>query len=442
MGGSEDHMTEQDARLDGNHPPEAYFWVCTGVLFLVIFATNQRILGWLDLKPTLQLFGTRVSTINEIIAPVRGIAFLLALATLLRPLFHDLRSGYQQLARPSLWTALFAFLVLAVLLVPQGLRGLGQEYGSQSLLVFTKTGTVASYQRFLMPALAYVAFLRGSIFFFIFSLGCTLGLIHLTHLWLVNNRILLPFWDLVSVLTCSFVAAQFQIPGYPDGLVFILFLLLVMIPLSDVSKLSLVVLSLSAHEASLLLYGVLGVFHFTKSRLAKLYAVLAIYVLIWMGSEGFDLAALVNHRPQPSATADLTSLQWLQGNPIREVMGIFFAYKLLWILIVWAVVLLVAKRDFRSSTQIILLLATGAAMTFLAVDTSRLMGWSFYGLLLSLKVIHEAGQPRIGRMAIAIYAANLLVPSAYVGLNLGMMLPPGLYLWVWQLKDLLFSIWR
>ncbi len=435
-------MTEQDAHVEDIRTPEAQFWAYTIVLFLVIFATNQRILGWLELKPTLQLFGGRASTINEILAPVRGIAFLLALATLLRPLIQDLRAGYQQLARPSPRAALFAFLILAILLVPQGLRGLGQEYGSQSLLIFTKAGTVASYQRFLMPALGYVAFLRGSIFFFIFSLGCTLGLIYLTHLWLVNNKILLPFWALVSVLTCSFVATQFQIPGYPDALVFILLLLMVTIPLSDLSKLSLVVLSLSAHEASLLLYGVLGVFIFTKTKLAKLYAVMAIYILIWMGSEGFDLAALVHHRPQPSATADLTSLQWLLGNPIREVLGVFFAYKLLWILIVWAVAILLAKREFRLSTQIILLLASGAAMTFLAVDTSRMMGWSFYGLLLSLKVIHEAGKPPVEKITNMIYLANLLVPSAYVGLNLGMLLPPGLYLQIWQLKDLLFSIWR
>lgn len=422
---------------------EFFFWLSSLLLFLIIFSTNDRILNWLNLNQEMFFFDNRISTIKEFIAPIRGAIFIFTVIVLLRPVFQDLRDKeHQTLVRPSPWTAIFTFLTLMILLVPQGLKGLGQEYGSQSILIFERASTVSSYQRFLMPALGYVTFLRGNIFFFGFSLACTFGAIYLTHVWLVNNKIFIPFWVFVSVLTSSFIATQYQIPGYPDALIFVFLLAIVTFQLKDISKLSLIVLSIASHEASILLYGIFAIFIFSKQKLGKVYGLLAIYLVLWFGSEGFKITTLINNRPRPSATVNMSSLDWILNNPTREMLGIFFAYKLLWVFIIWALVLLFRNKNNWMALQIIALLGSGLFMTFLAIDTSRLMGWSFYALLLSIKVIHDNAEPQSRKLSNAIFLFNLLIPSAYVGLNLGMLLPPGLYSLIRFIKNWLLMLIR
>jgi hypothetical protein len=70
----------------------------------------------------------------------------------------------------------------------------------------------------------------------------------------------------------------------------------------------------------------------------------------------------------------------------------------------------------------------GIFMTFVGVDTSRLMGFAFPGLLLAIRTIRHQMAPRAAERTLAIvFAANLLIPSFYVGLNTGIVLRPGLY---------------
>jgi hypothetical protein len=428
-------MPEQTEYEYKKTPGEISFWFSSTLLFLIIFSTNSRILKWLDLGSTVHIFGNSVSTIRELIAPIRGGIFLFTLAALLWPLLYDLQKGRQKIIQPPPWTTISAFLAMSLLIIPQGLQGLGQEYGSQSILIFDRASTVASYQRFLMPALGYITFLRGSVFFFIFSLACTFGLIYLTHTWFTNNNIHVPIWGFISILTSSFVAAQYQLPGYPDSLVFIFLLIIAIFPISDLSKLTLIVLSIAAHEASVILYGFFAPFLFGKERLAKPYGLLGLYMFIWLGSNRFSLTELMNSRPQPSTTVNMTSIEWLLNNPVREILGIFFAYKLLWLLIIWAVILLLKKRNFRMAIQVIALLVAGIVMTLFAIDTSRLIGWSFYALLFSIGTLYQENKSSSQKIAKAIFLVNLLIPAMYVGLNLGMFLPPGIYFQLWRLKN-------
>ncbi len=424
-----------DERQDA-WPRELALGLSAALLFMAIFFTNGRLLGWLGLGQNIQGFGDSLSTIRELIAPIRGLVFLAALAVLARPLWDDTRSEpIRLLTWPGPWTAVLCCLALAALLIPDGLKGLGQEYGSQSLLLFEKASGVAVYQRFLMPALGYITFMRGGLFFLAFSFICVFGLVYLTQTWLLNNGVRLPWWGFLSILTSSFVAAQYQLPGYPDALVLIFFLLVAGFPLSDTSKLSLLVLSLATHEASLVLYLVFLPFVFHKRTLLRPYGLIGIYGLIWFASEGFNLTALLSNRPQTSSTASMSALDWLMHNPWREVLGILFAYKLLWLLLAWSLVILAKKRAVRTWLQIAILLAAGLVMTLLAVDTSRLMGWSFFALLLAIKTISEGNLAVSKRFLNWILAANLAIPSVYVGLNLGMVLPAGLYAQVLHLKN-------
>lgn len=421
---------------DDARPRELWFWLSSVLLFMAIFFTNSRLLGFLGLGPTIVVLGAPLATIRELIAPIRGLIFLCVLAMLARPLWTDVRSErMRQLIWPTPWTALVCCLALAALLIPEGLKGIGQEYGSQSLLLFEKASSVAAYQRFLMPALGYITFMRGGLFFFAFSFLCVFVLVYLTHTWLVNSGVRLPWWGFLSIITSSFVAGQYQLPGYPDTLVFVFFLLVAAFPLRNITKFSLLALSLATHEASLVLYLVFLAFVFHNRTLVKSYALMAVYGAIWLASEGFNLTALLSNRPQTSSTVSMSTLDWLTRNPWREVLGILFAYKLLWLLLAWSLVILLKKKGTSTGLQIGGLLAGSLVMTLLAVDTSRLMGWSFFALLLAVKTISDEDRLVSNKILRWILLANLAVPSVYVGLNVGMVLPGGLYAQLLHFKN-------
>jgi predicted membrane protein len=85
--------------------------------------------------------------------------------------------------------------------------------------------------------------------------------------------------------------------------------------------------------------------------------------------------------------------------------------------------------------QVIALLVAGIVMTLFAIDTSRLIGWSFYALLFSIGTLYQENKSSSQKIAKAIFLVNLLIPALYVGLNLGMFLPPGIYFQLWRLKN-------
>jgi hypothetical protein len=77
---------------------------------------------------------------------------------------------------------------------------------------------------------------------------------------------------------------------------------------------------------------------------------------------------------------------------------------------------------------IVAVIGAGVLMTFSAVDTSRLMGFAFPALLVSLAILKDSVSSRTGRLILfSLFAVNLLIPSVYVGLNSGLRTFRGLY---------------
>ena len=58
-------------------------------------------------------------------------------------------------------------------------------------------------------------------------------------------------------------------------------------------------------------------------------------------------------------------------------------------------------------------------MTLAGVDTSRLMGWSFIALLLSVKNIYAENSSIPRPFSHVIFLVNIFIPSLYVGFTCG-----------------------
>ncbi|MBC8504821.1 MAG: hypothetical protein ISR58_07790 [Anaerolineales bacterium] len=278
--------------------------------------------------------------------------------------------------------------------------------------------------RLLMPFLANFVFLYGKFFYFIFFVLLIFVLIIITTYWLLHQDLGINTFQLISICTSSFIMYQFQLPGYPDVLLHILLLASIAFQFSNNSKIALLVLSLLTHESSLFITSILSIFILDKKSLVKFYGIFVIYLLFWVSGYGFDLsAALASHRYD-----NINSLQWVLQNPLREVLGIFFSYKLLWLFIIFSFLYLIKVNQKKKALLISLLVLSSIFMTLLAVDTSRLVGWSFIGLLLSVQTIHRMTLKGWRKKILnSIYIVNLMIPSIHYSLNVEPKWSKGLY---------------
>jgi hypothetical protein len=363
----------------------------------------------------------RTETIMYLIAPVKGVVFLCSLAVLVSPVVREssrlLKDTEWESFRAQCITSLKATFIMSLLIAPLSLQFMGREYGNMSLDPFAHDN-ILYFRRLLMPVIANILFLRGPILYFVFSLICNFILILLTQVWLVKNDIKLKFWQFVSLLTSSYVIFQFQSPGYTDVLLHIFLLLSVTFPFSERAKVTILTLSLLTHAVfSLTILVVLAFFLLDRDALVKYYLICILYIFFWMGGFGFS----VSHAFHVHDARGLSGVEWVMAYPLLEILGIFFSFKLLWTIIVAALIILARKKQLKLTAEIALLLLCALALTFLGVDTSRHFGWSFYALLLSLKVVNdEAKRDAEGRLFNVIFIVNLLIPSIYVGLNTGL----------------------
>ena len=347
-----------------------------------------------------------------IVTPIRGITLLFSLFILSVPIFQSIRqSGMVRESRITYAHAAQALLLLFVvcLIFPPGqISGLAEEYANTSLIMFTKLSTVSYHRRFLMPAIAHILFMRGPLFFLIFSFICTLALIFVLRLWFESNQIRVSFWQLISLGTTSFIYFQIRTPGYPDVLISI-FILLAFIFVQDTrSKLSLFVISLASHEASLIIWFSLALTLFNAKGFIQFFVISGIYI--------FMLFALNDGIAGVLATRNLgekSNLMWILDDPARALMGIVFSLKALWIMVIGAITYLLSKRRTKEAFQIIVILLSGILMIFMGVDTSRLFGWTFMAILISWKVLEhsEHNWKKIINIALIV---NLLIPSVDV----------------------------
>lgn len=197
---------------------------------------------------------------------------------------------------------------------------------------------------------------------------------------------------------------------------------LLALPLGAQGFLGLFALSMATHEASVFIWTVLAFFMLDKRSFLNFLLVLALYIFFRFASAGFDITGTVS----PRAVGEMTMLEWLSFSLWRELIGIFFAFRMGWVIIVTALIGWARQTAWKDFLFALGLICAGIAMTLMGVDTSRLMGWAFPLLLFAWKFLSEGQSIAHKKILKIALIANFFIPPFFVGLNL-IDLPLGLY---------------
>ncbi|MFZ5908591.1 MAG: hypothetical protein ACOYYU_01075 [Chloroflexota bacterium] len=402
-----------------------FFWLGVLLLFSIVHFTDKRAAQALDALSALPLLGASKKEAVGYLEAVKGWLFLFSTALISLPILRDacpnLRRSKPADAVQALLIALGIALLLACLSCSPGNQAMGARYAEISEHPFTQ-GNSRYSARLFMPAMAYILFFRGNWLYYLFFLGLTVGLIALLLHW---NKASggLNAWQCLSLCTSSFVLFQFQSPGYPDVLVFIFFLLVMCDAFGEDAKLSLLILALVTHEASLLVGAVLAWRYLSRGRFIAYISSLVVYTGIGLIATGFHLEALNRY-----SVSDMSGIEWVLHAPLKELLGVFIAFKALWAVIFSGIALGIRHKLHGETKFIIFTTLAGLVMTCLAIDTSRMMGFAFPGLLAALSVIRQTLPRRtIQWFYVFIFLLNIVLPSFSVELNAQIGFAPGLY---------------
>ncbi len=364
----------------------------------------------------------------NIVMPARGILFVFSLAVLIYPVLtgvinQNLGGGRENFK--ILFNAILATIILCIIFTPGQLSGLAEEYSNTSLVMFSRQSSVSYNRRFLMPAIAHTLFFRGDFFFRVFSFILAFIFIFLLLKWFKKNDIKASVWQFVSLGTLSFVYFHLQMPGYPDVLVFIFIILAFLFSDNTPIKMSLFVLSLATHEASIVIWAGLAFILFNKREVTGFIIVSALYVLIFIATTDnvFQSVAL-------RGVGESSNISWIIDYPERALLGILLSFKGLWLIIIGAIWHSFSQKNSKQVLQILIILFTGITMTFLGVDTSRLFGWTFMVILISWKILSTTNPSKLINVSLII---NFIIPSVNVLLIMKPYFAFGIYSFIHQL---------
>jgi hypothetical protein len=411
--------------------PYLLWWAAAAVLFGVVHTGVDWFLhffssSWGRLIAEYYSLTSPRSILINLVSPMRGLAFLFGFGVMLGFVVRGvIRSdSLKAFDFPREFAlALLAFGLTCLLFFPTGVHGLSEEYANTSLVMFDRLQTVNYHSRFLMPALAHFLFFRGNFFYFLFALFWAFALIFSLRFWFVQNGIRLSFLGLLSLCTLVFVYFQFTFPGYPDTLVFICVLLVFSVRLDLYARLSLFVLCLAAHEASLILWwGLLPALFFSRKAAVHLGIISILYVGFLIQSAG-GLSNLVGGREYGGTTVFNLLLQY----PLTALLGIFFAFRGFWLLILPAFWICWREKRHSKLWTLAFALASGLVMILFGADTSRLLGWAFLVVLFSWQIVVEHPDLRVQKLLPAAAVLNLIIPPYFVIITSPPYVPAGLY---------------
>ncbi|MCJ7482064.1 MAG: hypothetical protein MUO31_03770 [Thermodesulfovibrionales bacterium] len=215
---------------------------------------------------------------------------------------------------------------------------------------------------------------------------------------------------------------KLQYPGSPDVFAHLFLLILFTFPLGELAQLSLVAFSLASHEASIFLFAVIAIFFKEGKLRIKYLTVIFAYMFIWLVSIRFDITSLW-YTPQ---IRGFSPIGMIIANPSNALWGIFYANKLIWLLIAAGLVIVARRRNYRSFFQILALIACGILMSLIGVDTIRMFSWSFFSIFMAVKIIHEEDNPKLSTFMNVVLILNLLVAPLYANLH-WVWTPSGIY---------------
>jgi len=159
---------------------------------------------------------------------------------------------------------------------------------------------------------------------------------------------------------------------------------------SQRSKTSFLVLALITHEATLFIGSLLAWRFLNKKHFTFYLMALALYAIFWLVGFRVSLESLLS-----SHNVDgMSGVEWVFQNPKAAALGSFMAFQIFWILPLLAVIIDSRERQWGRVIFIGLGSTTGVLLAFLAVDTSRMVGWAFPAILMSLETIQKHLPPR------------------------------------------------
>ncbi|MEW5859284.1 MAG: hypothetical protein AB1861_18180 [Cyanobacteriota bacterium] len=475
------HYVLFDTLKDKNVIPPVFFWVAVATLYAVANAPKNRIImafqaifnrlpqDWVSttvqavescftqgvispeiLAKTAPQELAEIATIYGII-PVKGFLFFIATLVIAYPILisviksrHSLfQAGLKRRAIASL--AIFAIISLLIVpfRYPLGPGVMGLEYAIRSLEPFSQNADWY-YRRLFMPAIANFIHMSGPFLYYIFSLACTYLLIFLS-LTFIESKIFgsnVPddrpqeskfksknyqklFLYYISIATSSYLIFNCQFPGYVDQLFFSLILLPACLPMTRQGRLAILAFALATHEASAFVFIPIVIFCFPRREVLTALSLVPIYCFIWLAGSGFSLASSVKEH---LILENKTALQYLAENPMLGLAGFFFSYKLLWIITLYILWILWRQGEALLVGAIASIIAFPISTMFLIVDTSRNVGYGFFGMLIAFAILIREEKVFPGHHILFYIAlVNIVVPSCYVGLNTGFQSYPGLY---------------
>lgn len=386
--------------------------------------------------------------IKHFVLPGKQTLFLVGLIVLGYPVIKSLvqtksfwiRETLQRRAKLSI--LLFSFLCVLIIpyRFPFGLGGMGVGYGAMSLNPFGEPyGWL--HRRLLKPALAYFLHMDGLILYYLFSMILTYILIYMTIAFFEIKSIEGEFSEAkykekektifknkihklvyyTSILTSSYIMLNYQWPGHTEHLAFILILIAATIPMTAQGRLSIVALSMATHEGNMFSLAPIIVFCFPRQERFKSLLLIPLWICIWLSTRGFDVAGGLSGHNMDGA------LQALLENIDAAIGGVFFSYKLLWLVLFYILWVLWNSNEKIVSLAISSIVLTPLIMV-LTIDVSRNVGYGFLGLLIALSILLWENKIYFNhRFLSVVILSNLICPSFLLYTNTPLVSFPGLY---------------
>lgn len=298
-------------------------------------------------------------------------------------------------------------------------RGWGPAYANMSLNPLAENSELF-YRRLLQPLFANWLHLRGIPNYLWFSLGCTLALLvaQIHFLRMRSAGALMPVnrvWQnaivVLGLATCAQIMVGIEWPGYPEQLAFLFLLLPAFVPMSSAARLTAATLALAGFDGVVFPLAAIILFCFPRRDRIPGFLLIASYVFLFACTYGFrvktplELHETIGHR---SLISDYVN------HPFIILFAIFAAYKFFWLAVPISIYAANKARERWRALGLLLLTFSFIPVVLIAWDTTRLMAFSFLGLLFCIVALYQLDTvgPIVRRYILpAIGALSLLFPS-------------------------------
>jgi hypothetical protein len=370
--------------------------------------------------------------LQQFIFRIKRIIFLISIIILFYPLLVSLKRADflwdSQKFKHRLIMSGTIFLFLSLFVFPVHLEGAGSRYALMSISPF-EASSGWYYRRILMPAIANFLGFQGYLLYYIYSMAINFMLIFFVIAYFEHEGVKINFLHLLSIASSSFVIFNFMLQGFADPLMCILLLMALFVVDHHESRLAITALTLAAHEGSVFILVPLLLFVFPRKDIYQYFLVIAMYFGLYVLSYHFNAINLVESH---NLIDNKIGIGWAMEYPLRAVGGWFFAYKLLWIIIAYAVFKMFKTHNTAKAVSVVsIIIVAPLIINILTVDVYRNIAGGFLGLLICYSFLMKSGYGKAIPLN-AIMVINILIPSIYVGTNNGFRPVPGLYGWLYK----------